>query len=243
MTKLLVPGPLEALSIVVPAFNEARRIGPTLRRITEYGREHLGRFEILVVDDGSTDDTAGVAATFADEANHLRVIRNPGNRGKGYSVRAGALAARHAYVLLSDADLSTPIEEIERLAALAAPDAIVIASRGLADSRLEVRQAWYREHMGKVFNAIVQTLLLPGVSDSQCGFKLFGRTVVDRIFPELRTERFAFDVELLARAIRQGYRVHEVPVRWRNDEGTRVDPLKDSLVMLRDVVAVWWMLR
>lgn len=243
MTKSQPPRPLDAISIVIPAFNESRRIGATLRRITEYGRDHLGRFEILVVDDGSSDDTADVARSFADDINHLRVLSNPGNRGKGYSVRAGALAAIHPFVLLSDADLSTPIEEVERLAAKASVAAIVIASRGLPDSRLEVRQAWYREHMGKVFNFIVRGLLLPGISDSQCGFKLFGREVVDAVFPRLVTERFAFDVELLARALRQGFEVHEVPVRWRNDEGTRVDPLKDSMVMLRDVLNVWWKLR
>lgn len=243
MTKPLLPGPLDAISIVVPAFNESRRIGATLRRISEYGRNHLGQFEIVVVDDGSTDDTAEVARSLADDVNHLRVLSNPGNRGKGYSVRTGALAARHPYVLLSDADLSTPIEEVERLAEKASPQAIVIASRGLPESRLEVRQAWYREHMGKVFNAIVRSLLLPGIADSQCGFKLFGRDVVDAVFPRLATERFAFDVELLARALRQGFEVHEVPVRWRNDEGTRVDPLKDSMVMLRDVLTVWWKLR
>lgn len=243
MTKPQPLRPLDAITIVIPAFNESRRIGATLRRITEYGRDHFGRFEVIVVDDGSTDDTATVARSFADDANHLRVLSNPGNRGKGYSVRTGALAAIHPYVLLSDADLSTPIEEVERLAGLASPSAIVIASRGLPDSRLEVRQAWYREHMGKVFNFIVRSLLLPGISDSQCGFKLFGRDVIDAVFPRLGTDRFAFDVELLARALREGFEVHEVPVRWRNDEGTRVDPLKDSMVMLRDVLTVWWKLR
>jgi dolichyl-phosphate beta-glucosyltransferase len=234
---------MDALSIVIPAFNEASRIGGTLKRVNEYARERLGVVEIIVVDDGSSDDTAAVARAHAEDGIDLTVLSNPGNRGKGYSVRAGALAARHPFVLLSDADLSTPIEEVEKLAPHASTRAIVIASRGLPESDLEIRQPWYREFMGRVFNRIVQALLLPGISDSQCGFKLFGCEVVDAVFPALRIERFAFDVEILARAIRLGYEVHEIPVRWRNDEGTRVDALRDSAVMFRDVVHVWWKLK
>jgi len=237
------PSPMEALSIVIPAYNEASRIGPTLQRITEYGRDRFKEFEILVVNDGSSDKTTEVAESYANAANQLRVLQNPGNRGKGYSVRAGALAAKYPYVLLSDADLSTPIEELEILATEANLDTIVIASRGMQESRLEIRQTWYREQMGKIFNGIVQLLLLPGIHDSQCGFKLFGRNVVDRIFPLMHTEGFAFDVELLARTLRAGFRVVELPVRWRNDEGTRVNAIKDSMVMLKDVLAVWWKLR
>jgi dolichyl-phosphate beta-glucosyltransferase len=237
------PSPLDGITIVIPAYNESQRIGATLRRVAEYGRDRLGAFEVIVVDDGSADDTKDVAKASVDADISLRVLVNPGNRGKGYSVRAGALAAKYPYVLLSDADLSTPIEELERLAPFATPRTVVIASRGLPESRLEVRQPVYREMMGKVFNRVVQFLLLPGISDSQCGFKLFGREVVDRIFPDLATDRFAFDVELLARAMRLDFEVREVPVRWRNDEGTRVHPVKDSAVMLRDVLKVWWRLR
>lgn len=235
--------PLDGISIVIPAFNEARRIGATLQRVVQYGTQRFRGFEIIVVDDGSRDDTEGVARASVPGEAPLSVLKNPGNRGKGYSVRAGALAAKYPYVLLTDADLSTPIEDLEKLAPYASPRTVVIASRGLPESQLEVHQPAYREFMGKVFNRVVQTLLLPGISDSQCGFKLFGREVVDAVFPDLVTERFAFDVEILARALRLGFEVKEVPVRWRNDERTRVDPVKDSAVMLKDVLKVWWRLR
>jgi len=241
---MAAPGsPLAGVSIVIPAFNEARRIGGTLRRIAEYASGGLRDWELIVVDDGSADDTAGAARASVDGDVPLRVLRNEPNRGKGYSFKVGALAARHPYVLLSDADLSTPIEELERLAEHASPRTAVIASRALSDSALEVRQPLYRETMGKAFNLVVQGLLLPGIRDSQCGFKLLGREVVEAVVPMLTTDRFAFDVELLARALRHGFEVREVPVRWRNDERTRVHAIMDSASMLRDVLRIWWKLR
>jgi dolichyl-phosphate beta-glucosyltransferase len=235
--------PFRSLSIIIPAYNEAARIGSTVRQILEYASGRLAEFELLVVDDGSQDDTVRVVEDEAKSDPRVRVIRNPVNRGKGYSVRAGALQARMEQVLFTDADHSTPIEELQKLAAFASPTTLVIASRGLASSELEIRQPWYRETMGKTFNVIVQTLLVPGVHDTQCGFKLFGRQVVDAIFPALETERWAFDVEVVARAIRLGFEVREVPVRWKNDERSRVHPIVDSSRMLLDVIRVWWKLR
>jgi dolichyl-phosphate beta-glucosyltransferase len=235
--------PLPGLSVVVPAYNEATRIASTLDAIADYCRKHVAAWEIVVVDDGSSDDTAEVARNAVTPGTPLVVLVNARNRGKGYSVKRGALAAAHPYVLLSDADLSTPIEEVAKLAGEASPGTIVIASRGMSTSNIEVHQPFYRETMGKVFNRIVQALLLPGISDSQCGFKLFGHDVTRAVFPALKTERFAFDVELLARAIRGGFQVREVPVTWRNDGRTRVDAVRDSAVMLKDVLRVWFMLR
>ena len=235
--------PLPGLSIVVPAFNEESRLEATLDRIAEYVRPRVPALEIIVVDDGSTDATAEVARASVPDHTPVVVVRNGRNRGKGWSVRQGALAARQPYVLLSDADLSTPIEELDRLAQLATPRSVVIASRGMRGSTLEVRQPLYRETMGRTFNLIVQGLLLPGIHDSQCGFKLFGREVVDAVFPILATERFAFDVEILARALRMGFDVREVPVKWRNDDRSRVRAVRDSAVMLRDVLRIWWRLR
>lgn len=235
--------PFDALSIVIPAYNEARRIGPTLKRVLEYCRGHIKDFEIIVVDDGSSDNTEEVAKAASGGAKEVIVKRHERNMGKGSAVRTGALASTRPYVLFSDADLSTPIEELENLAPYAAQDTVVIASRGLKESRLDVRQPFYRETMGRIFNAIVRLLLVPGIRDTQCGFKLFGRKVVETVFPDLMTQKFAFDVEVLARAHRAGFRVVEVPVRWLNDPNSRVHPLRDSAIMLRDVLRLWWSLR
>jgi len=236
------PSPIDGLSIVVPAYNEAERIGASLEKIAAYCRSSVKAYEIIVVDDGSTDGTGEVASRVVGEDDGFVLLTTPKNRGKGHAVRTGALAARYPYVLLSDADLSTPIEETDKLALHASPDTVVVASRGLPDSDLEERQPFYRETMGKVFNLMVRMLLVPGVADTQCGFKLFGKGVSNAIFPPLQTERFAFDVELLARAIRLGFPVVEVPVRWKNDLRSRVHPIRDSALMMRDVLRVWFML-
>ncbi len=235
--------PFDALTVIVPAYNETLRIGETLRRIAEYCRTHVRDWEVIVVDDGSTDGTAEAATSALDGESRLRVVRHPRNLGKGQAIRTGALAARHPYVLFSDADLSTPIEELAVLAPHASPRAVVIASRGLPDSSLEVRQPLYRETMGRIFNLVVRVLLVPGVRDTQCGFKLFGHEVARSVFPALETRRFAFDVEVLARARRLGFDLVEVPVRWRNDSRSRVHPVRDSASMLRDVFRIWWRLK
>lgn len=233
-----IPEFADGISIVIPAFNEAARIGATISAIEGYAGNRFEAWEIVVVDDGSSDDTAGAARAAIKDPSRLVVVTNPGNRGKGFSTKNGCAHARFPYVLMSDADLSTPIEEIEKLAARAAPDTVVIASRALQDSNLEVRQPIYREMMGRVFNLLVQLLVIRGIRDTQCGFKLFGSEIVKHVMPALETNGFAFDVELLARADRMGYRIFEVPVTWRNDERTRVSALSDSARMFRDMVAV-----
>jgi dolichyl-phosphate beta-glucosyltransferase len=214
------------LSVVIPAYNEARRLPPTLEKVQRHlaGRPH----EILVVDDGSDDDTAQRAA-----AAGVQVLRNPGNRGKGYSVRHGMLAARGAHRLMTDADLSTPIEELDRL--LAKMDEgydVVIASRALPESNVEVRQPWYRENTGRLFNLCVRLLALPGLQDTQCGFKLFSAAAAEQAFAASRLDGFSFDVEALFVARRRGFRIAEVPVTWRNDEATRVDTFKGAVAFL-----------
>ena len=217
-----------ALSVVIPAFNEAQRLPPTLEKIQRHLAGRPGGSEILVVDDGSADATAEVAARAG-----ATVLRNEGNRGKGYSVRRGMLHARGARRLMTDADLSTPIEELERL--MACMDEgydVVIASRAMAGSRVEVRQPWYRENLGRAFNLVVRALVLPGLQDTQCGFKLFTAAAARDAFAASRLDGFSFDVEALVAARRRGYRIAELPVTWRNDEATRVGMVRGGLAFL-----------
>jgi dolichyl-phosphate beta-glucosyltransferase len=209
------------LSVVIPAYNEAERLPPTLERVLRYLRARGGTYEIVVVDDGSRDRTAERARAAAGE--DLRVLANEGNRGKGYSVRRGMLAAHGARRLMTDADLSTPIEDLERLAArLDQGYDVAIGSRALPDSNVEIRQPWYRENMGRVFNGAVRLLALPGLKDTQCGFKLFTAAAAEAAFSRARLDGFSFDVESLFLARRLGFRIAEVPVTWRNDAASHV---------------------
>jgi dolichyl-phosphate beta-glucosyltransferase len=205
------------LSVVIPAYNEAERLPRSLDRILEFLRGRGGSYEVIVVDDGSTDGTAGRVAESAT------VIRHEQNRGKGHAVRTGMLRARGQRRLMTDADLSTPIEELPRLMArMDEGFGIVIASRALEASRIEVRQPWYREGMGRLFNVFVRVLALPGLKDTQCGFKLFTAEAAADAFGPARLDGFSFDVESLFIARQRGHRIAEVPVVWRNDAATRV---------------------
>ena len=226
------------LSIVIPAFNEAQRLGPTLRRVVDYLRRNGADYEVLVVDDGSTDATAEVAGEFAREG--VRVLRQEVNRGKGAVLKAGVLASRGREVLLTDADLSTPIEEIEKLRPHLADSELVLGSRAVAGSDISKHQPFYREWMGRIFNLIIRLLGVRGLRDTQCGFKLLRGEVARRLFAELRIERFAYDVELVWLARRHGFRVAEVGVRWADSPSTRVNALTDSSRMLWDVLALRW---
>lgn len=227
------------LSVVIPAFNEARRLGPTLDRVTEYLRARDGEHEVLVVDDGSTDDTARRVAAHPDPA--VRLVRQEVNRGKGAALRRGVAESRGARVLLCDADLSTPIEDVERLDRHLDDGAhVAIGSRAAPGSEVHVHQPYYRELMGKIFNRIIRLLGVRGLRDTQCGFKLLDGDVARRLFRELRTEGFAFDVELVWLARRYGYRIDEVGVRWVDSPDSRVHALFDSAAMLRDVVLMRW---
>jgi dolichyl-phosphate beta-glucosyltransferase len=215
------PDAAPELSVVIPAFNEAQRLPPTLERVRAYLDGRGRPYEILVVDDGSRDDT--VARARAAGGQRLTVLENGVNRGKGYSVRQGMLAARGARRLMTDADLSTPIEELERLdARMDQGYDVVIASRALPQSRIEVHQGAFRENMGRAFNLLVQALVVPGLRDTQCGFKLFSAAAAQAAFARSRLDGFAFDVEALFIARRCGFRVAELPVVWRNDAATRV---------------------
>lgn len=223
------------LSVVVPAYNEEGRLAPGLRRAVEYLRGRGCPYELLVIDDGSRDGTSAVAAAFAAEG--VRVIRHERNRGKGAAVRTGVVASRGERVLISDADFSTPIEEVEKLEArLVDGTPLVLGSRGLESSQVQQHQPFYRELMGRTFNLLIRLVGVRGIRDTQCGFKLaagdFGRS----LFAALVLDGFAWDVEMIWLARRRGARVAEVGVVWVNSPDSRVDPIRSSLSMFRDVV-------
>jgi glycosyltransferase involved in cell wall biosynthesis len=214
-----------SLSIIVPAYNERARLPETIRRIEEYfTRSDWAFHEILVVDDGSRDGTAEAAAEFAAANVNIRVLHNPGNRGKGYSVRHGMLEARGEWRLFTDADLSAPIEELDKLwCAIRREDAqIAIGSRALDRSLIGVHQPGLRESAGKVFNAVMRTVTGLHFADTQCGFKLFREDTARAVFARQTLERFGFDVEVLFIAGKLGFKTTEVPVRWNHAEGSKV---------------------
>ncbi len=227
------------LSVIIPAFDESGRIGPTLGRIHEY-LEGMGiGYEILVVDDGSRDRTREVVREVAIGIPGLRLIENGTNRGKGFSVRRGFLNATGELALFSDADLSTPIEELERFLPEVDKGAdIVIGSRALRDSDIIKRQPFYRIVMGKTFNKIVRMLTVRGIVDTQCGFKLFKKASCGPLFKAQRVERFAFDVELLFLADKKGLKIKELPVKWINSPLSKVHVVRDSSRMLVDVIGI-----
>lgn len=224
------------LSVVIPAYNEEKRLGQTLRRIGDYLAAQPYDWEVIVVDDGSTDRSVEVARG-ADLGGRLRIEQHGRNRGKGAAVRTGMAASRGQFVLFSDADLSTPIEMIEKFWPLFERGYdIVIGSRGLPESQIKVHQPWWRETMGRIFNLLVRLLVLPGIHDTQCGFKMFTRRAADVLVAQCRLDGWAFDVELLATARRRGFRVAEVPIEWINSPDTRVRAMSASLQMLVDLL-------
>jgi glycosyltransferase involved in cell wall biosynthesis len=227
------------LSIVIPCFNEELRLPQSLVRISEYVRTRRRETEIIVVDDGSSDRTAAVAESFHREMPSLRVLANSENRGKGYSVRRGVLEARGRVVLFTDADLSAPIEEAEKLLAALDGCDVAIGSRALDRSLISVHQSPFREYAGMVFNAIVRLVLRLPFVDTQCGFKAFRREACRIVFAQQRIERFGFDPEILYLARHHGLRAVEIPVRWAHSKATRVSLLRDSVQMFLDV----WVIR
>lgn len=227
------------LSVIIPAYNEAGRIGPTLTRIDAFLAGLGISYEIVVVDDGSTDKTRKIVREMAGPIPALRLMENGVNRGKGYSVRNGFLDSAGEYVLFSDADLSTPIEELEKFLPEMDRDAdIVIGSRAVRGADIVKRQPIHRMLMGKTFNKIVQVLTVRGISDTQCGFKLFRRSTCEAVFRMQRVDRFAFDAELLFLARKRGLVIRELPVRWINSPESKVDIVRDSSRMLADIISV-----
>jgi glycosyltransferase involved in cell wall biosynthesis len=234
---------LVSISIVIPAYNEEKRLPSTLRAVLSYLQSRpWSNPEILVVDDGSADGTAAAAERFQQEYPIVRLLRNPGNRGKGYSVRHGMLKARGEWVLFSDADLSAPIEELEGLLAVAHQTraSVVIGSRALDRSLIRVHQSKLRENAGRIFNLFMRVLTGLPFWDTQCGFKLFSAEAAREVFRRQRIERFGFDAEVLFIAKKLGYHTVEAPVRWSHSEGTKVSMFRDSLNMFLDLLLIRW---
>jgi dolichyl-phosphate beta-glucosyltransferase len=223
-------------SIIVPAYNEAGRLGKSLDAILDFMKRWNNSFEVIVVDDGSKDATVQIVEEKMRNHKELKLIRLPSNKGKGYAVKTGILNAQGDYILFSDADLSTPIEELPKLFHwLKKGYDIAIASRACPGAKLEIHQPFYREFMGRLFNFLVRLFLLPGIYDTQCGFKLFRREAAREIFQRQRFSGFSFDFEVLYIAKRLGYKIKEVPVIWRHSPGSKVKVLRNGITSFIDI--------
>jgi dolichyl-phosphate beta-glucosyltransferase len=228
-------------SIVIPAYNETARIERALSSVSDCIRLRGWDAEVLVVDDGSADNTAALVQLWAQRHPEVRLLRNDRNRGKGYSVRNGMLRAAGEIVMFTDADLSSPIEEAERLfAAITEGADVAIGSRWLTGRRIVHKQPLYRRVFGRCFNALTRTIMRLPFADTQCGFKAFRREAAQLVFGLQRIERWGFDPEILFIGIKRGLRIAEVPVSWGHDERSRISYLRDGMQMLMELAFVRW---
>ena len=219
-------------SFVLPAYNESERLGTSLPKVLDYIHRRQLSAEVVVVNDGSKDNTAAIAGAFAAEHPEVRLLENPGNRGKGYSVRHGMLEARGDVLLFTDSDLSSPIGEADKLFSAIEDGAdVAIGSRWLQAELQTERQPWHRQLFGRCFNFGLRLVLGLKYRDTQCGFKAFRREAAEQIFPRQRIERWGFDPELLFLARKLGLRTVEVPVQWAHDERSKINPLRDGMKM------------
>ena len=227
------------LSIIIPAYNESARIDATLERVVECVETRHWDAEILIVNDGSTDNTVGVVEGWMERYPRMKLVSNPGNRGKGYSVRNGLIQARGEIVMFTDADLSAPIEEAERLVeAIEAGADVAIGSRWLDKQKQTVHQPIYRRFFGRCFNGVTRGLIGLPFKDTQCGFKAFRRDAAQTIFRLQTIERWGFDPEILYIARKLGFTIVEVPVTWGHDERSRISYLKDGMKMLEEMAEI-----
>ena len=230
-----------AYSIIIPAYNESGRIRPTLDEVLRYSRQQSWDVEIIVVDDGSRDDTPSIVQEYGERHPQIRLVDNPENHGKGFSVRTGMLHARGDVCLFTDADLSSPMTEAQHLFDVIAEGAdIAIGSRWLRAELQTERQPLYRQLLGRIFNLALRMILGLNFADTQCGFKAFRRDAAQRVFPLQKIERWGFDPEILFLAKKMGLVVKEVPVVWAHSEGTRLHPFRDGLHMFGDVLRIRW---
>lgn len=224
------------LSIVIPAYNEEKRIKNTLYRIINYFEYKEFKYEIIVVNDGSTDNTVNIVKGVKNKK--IKVLTNNPNMGKGYAVKRGVLAAKKKHILFSDADLSTPIEEIEKFLPYLHNYDVLIGSRNLKESDIQVKQPFIRSKLGKSFPFLVRCLLLKNIKDTQCGFKLFQKHTIKPIFEKQTLNGFSFDGEILYIAQKLNYKIKEIPITWINSLGSKVNTLKDSYKMFKDLFKI-----
>ena len=225
------------IHVIIPAYNEEERIGRTLARMYEYFEQVDYSYEVTVVSDGSTDSTVKLVNEFGKTHPHFHLLESQPNKGKGFVVRKGMLECQGDWLLLSDADLATPIEEVEKLWKYAEQDIpIIIGSRPLKESNLEIRQPKWREMLGRAFNKAVQIMAIRGIQDTQCGFKLFKNDTAKLIFEKCTLPGFGYDFECLMIGRDLGIKIAEVPIRWSHQEGSKVRVLRDGTRMLRDLV-------
>lgn len=226
-------------SIVIPVYNESRRLSATLERVIGFVQQQHWEAEVVVVNDGSTDDTPDIARSFSGRYPFVRVVENPGNHGKGYSVRNGMLHASGTFLLFSDADLSAPIaESLKLFEALRAGADIALGSRWMQRELQRVAQPFYRRVLGRVFNLLLRALLGLPYKDTQCGFKAFTRAAAQAVFPLQTLERWGFDPEILFIARRFGMRIVEVPVEWSHAGYSQLHPFRDGTRMFFDILRV-----
>jgi len=236
----------EIASLVIPAYNERKRIEPCLRSVADWVRTLPGgwEWEVILVDDGSTDGTKGIARQLAAELGlTLQIRRHEVNRGKGCALREGVLASRGNPILVSDVDLSTPLTEWVKLAERLPTHPVAIGSRALQENLVRRKQPFYRRVLGKAGNLLVRAFAVPGIRDTQCGFKLFRGDVGRDLFGEARVDGFAYDMEILFLARRRGIRIAEVPVLWFNSPESKVSLFRDALPTLWDLVRLRWLHR
>lgn len=229
------------LSVVIPAYNEQNRIAATLEKIIKYLQTCGFSSEIIVVNDGSSDKTREIIESFYDKPIPLKLIHFSSNHGKGWAVKSGVQASTGQFILFTDADLSTPIAEVRKLLNFIERGYdVAIGSRALQESVLLVRQPWWRQGMGKIFNHMIQLFVLKGIKDTQCGFKCFKNDVAKKLFSLSSLTGFAFDVEILFLASQMKYKIIEVSVTWENNPESKVNPLIDSCRMMGDLLKLKW---
>ncbi|MBN2407376.1 MAG: glycosyltransferase family 2 protein [Elusimicrobia bacterium] len=227
------------LSVIVPAYNEGTQIGGNIAGLTGYLDARGYAFEIIIVDDGSTDSTGDIISGISKYDSRIKLIINSRNKGKGYSTKKGIMAAAGRFILFTDADCQIYFEELEKFIELIASGCdIVIASRLLPGAELHGRQSLFRAFSRKVLSFLVKSFLMPDITDSQCGFKCFSRQVAETVFRKQTITGFGFDIEILYIAYKAGYNIKEVPISWKSSKTTKVRLIPDSIGVLKDIIKI-----